>query len=225
MGRVKRWIVAGLLVWVPLGVTFLVVKFLINLTDRTLLLLPEVYQPENLFGFNIPGLGVALTILGVIVTGMIFANLFGRRVVRAWEDLLARIPLVRSVYSSVKQITETLFSSSGKSFRQVVMVEYPRRDLWTLAFVTGDTAKMFDELAGEDLVNIYVPTTPNPTSGFFLMAPKTDIIPLDISVEVGLKLILSTGVVVPDQIRDKALADRAESQQAISSTPAAAAGK
>lgn len=225
MGRVKRWIVAGLLVWVPLGVTFLVVKFLINLTDRTLLLLPEAYQPENLFGFNIPGLGVALTILGVIVTGMIFANLFGRRVVRAWEDLLARIPLVRSVYSSVKQITETLFSSSGKSFRQVVMVEYPRRDLWTLAFVTGDTAKMFDELAGEDLVNIYVPTTPNPTSGFFLMAPKTDIIPLDISVEVGLKLILSTGVVVPDQIRDKALADRAESQQAISSTPAAAAGK
>jgi uncharacterized membrane protein len=225
MGRVKRWIVAGLLVWVPLGVTFLVVKFLINLTDRTLLLLPEAYQPENLFGFNIPGLGVALTILGVIITGMIFANLFGRRVVRAWEDLLARIPLVRSVYSSVKQITETLFSSSGKSFRQVVMVEYPRRDLWTLAFVTGDTAKMFDELAGQDLVNIYVPTTPNPTSGFFLMAPKTDIIPLDISVEVGLKLILSTGVVVPDQIRDKALADRAKTQQAISSTPAAAAGK
>ena len=225
MGRVKRWIVAGLLVWVPLGVTFLVVKFLINLTDRTLLLLPEAYQPENLFGFNIPGLGVTLTILGVIITGMIFANLFGRRVVRAWEDLLARIPLVRSVYSSVKQITETLFSSSGKSFRQVVMVEYPRRDLWTLAFVTGDTAKMFDELAGQDLVNIYVPTTPNPTSGFFLMAPKADIIPLDISVEVGLKLILSTGVVVPDQIRNKALADRAKSKKAISSTPAAAAGK
>ena len=159
MGRVRRWIVAGLLVWVPLGVTFLVIRFMINLTDRVLLLLPDAYQPQNLVGFNIPGLGVALTIVAVIVTGMIFANLFGRRVVRLWEDLLARIPLVRSVYSSVKQITETLFSAQGKSFRKVVMVEYPRRDLWTLAFVTGDSAEMFDELTGRDLVNIYVPTT------------------------------------------------------------------
>jgi len=213
MGRVRRWIVAGLLVWVPLGVTFLVVKFLINVTDNTLLLLPEAYRPENLFGFNIPGLGVILTVITVIVTGMIFANLFGRRIVRAWEDLLARIPLVRSVYSSVKQITETLFSTQGKSFRQVVMVEYPRRELWTLAFVTGETAEVFDELTGQDLVNIYVPTTPNPTSGFFLMAPKKDIVPLNISVEVGLKLILSTGVVVPDQIRDQHLAGRVPLQQ------------
>jgi uncharacterized membrane protein len=198
MSALRRYIVAGLLIWVPLGVTFLVIKLLIDLMDRTLVLIPAPYRPEHLLGFKIPGLGVALTVLVVIVTGMIFANLFGRRLVRIWEEILARIPLVRWIYSSVKQITETLFSAKGKSFRKVVLVEYPRRDLWTLAFVTGDTAPMFEDITGEDLVNIYVPTTPNPTSGFFLMVPKKDIIELDMSVEAGLKTILSTGVVVPE---------------------------
>ena len=201
MGRLRRWLVAGLLVWVPLGVTFLVVKLLIDLADQVLVLLPYQYRPENLLGFNIPGLGVALTALTVIITGMIFANLFGRRLVRLWEDMLARIPLVRSIYSSVKQITETLFSTQGKSFRKVVLVEYPRRELWTLAFVTGDTSDVFVKISGRDLVSIYVPTTPNPTSGFFLMVPRDDIVELDITVEAGLKLILSTGVVVPDDLK------------------------
>lgn len=198
MSALRRYIVAGLLIWVPLGVTFLVIKLLIDLMDRTLVLIPEPYRPEQLLGFNIPGLGVALTVVVVIVTGMIFANLFGRRLVRIWEEMLARIPLVRSIYSSVKQITETLFSAKGKSFRKVILIEYPRRDLWTLAFVTGDTAPRFEDITGEDLVNIYVPTTPNPTSGFFLMVPKKDIIELEMSVEAGLKMILSTGVVVPE---------------------------
>ena len=205
MGRLRTWLVAGLLVWVPLGVTFLVVKLLIDLADQVLLLLPEAYQPEVLLGFNIPGLGVALTLLTVIITGMVFANLFGRRLVRLWEDMLARIPLVRSIYSSVKQITETLFSTQGKSFRKVVLVEYPRRELWTLAFLTGETAEQLIEITERDLVSIYVPTTPNPTSGFFIMAPKEDIVELDITVEAGLKLILSTGVVVPDHLKQKAL--------------------
>ena len=120
MGRVRRWIVAGLLLWVPLGVTVLVIKFLVDLADRTLLLIPYEYRPETLLGFNVPGLGVALAALTVIVTGMIFANLLGSRLVKIWEDLLARIPLVRSIYSSVKQITETLFSTSGKSFRNPI---------------------------------------------------------------------------------------------------------
>jgi uncharacterized membrane protein len=205
MSALRRYIVAGLLIWVPLGVTFLVIKLLIDLMDRTLVLIPAPYRPENLLGFKIPGLGVALTVLVVIVTGMIFANLFGRRLVRIWEEILARIPLVRWIYSSVKQITETLFSAKGKSFRKVVLVEYPRRDLWTLAFVTGDTAPMLEDITGEDLVNIYVPTTPNPTSGFFLMVPKKDVIELEMSVEAGLKMILSTGVVIPeaDQEPDK----------------------
>ena len=209
MARLRRWLVAGLLVWVPLGVTFLVVKLLVDLADQVLLLLPYEYRPENLFGFSIPGLGVALTILTVIVTGMVFANLFGRRLVRLWEDVLARIPLVRSIYSSVKQITETLFSTQGKSFRKVVMVEYPRRELWTLAFVTGDTGQTLIDISGRELVSIYVPTTPNPTSGFFIMVPKEDIIELDVTVEAGLKLILSTGVVVPEELKQKALARKA----------------
>lgn len=201
MGRLRRWLVAGLLVWVPLGVTFLVVKLLIDLADQVLILIPWEYRPENLLGFNIPGLGVALTALTVIITGMVFANLFGRRLVRLWEDIFARIPLVRSIYSSVKQITETLFSTQGKSFRKVVLVEYPRRELWTLAFLTGETADSFIDLTGRDLVSIYVPTTPNPTSGFFIMVPKEDILELDITIEAGLKLILSTGVVVPEHLK------------------------
>ncbi len=208
MGRVRRWVVAGLLIWIPLGVTFLVIKFLIDLTDRTLLLIPEPYRPENVLGFAIPGLGVAITALTVIATGMVFANLIGGRIVRGWEDLLARIPLVRSIYSSVKQITETLFSTQGKSFRKVVLVEYPRRELWTVAFVTGEAAEMFPRLVGRDLVSIYVPTTPNPTSGFFLMVPREDLIELDIPVDVGLKLILSTGVVTPDQVKSRAERER-----------------
>ncbi len=205
MGRLRRWLVAGLLVWVPLGVTFLVVKLLIDLADQVLILIPWEYRPENLLGFNIPGLGVALTALTVIITGMVFANLFGRRLVRLWEDIFARIPLVRSIYSSVKQITETLFSTQGKSFRKVVLVEYPRRELWTLAFLTGETADSFIDLTGRDLVSIYVPTTPNPTSGFFIMVPKEDILELDITIEAGLKLILSTGVVVPEHLKQNVM--------------------
>lgn len=212
MGKLRTWLVAGLLVWVPLGVTFLVVKLLVDLTDHVLLLLPAAYRPENLFGFNIPGLGVALSVATVIVTGMVFANLFGRRLVRLWEDLLARIPLVRSIYSSVKQITETLFSTHGKSFRKVVLVEYPRRELWTLAFLTGETAQVLLDVTDQELVSIYVPTTPNPTSGFFIMVPKRDIVELDITVEAGLKMILSTGVVIPEELKQEALKQKAAAQ-------------
>ena len=210
MGRLRRWVVTGLLIWVPLGVTALVLKFLIDLADNMLLLIPAAYRPENLLGFNIPGLGVALAAVFLIGTGMIFANLLGSRLVKIWENLLARIPLVRSIYSSVKQITETLFSTTGKSFRKVVLVEYPRRDLWTLAFITGDAAPAFETMTGEELVSIYVPTTPNPTSGFFLMVPRKDIIELDIPVDLGLKMILSTGVVVPDELREEWVREHAE---------------
>lgn len=214
MGKLRTWLVAGLLVWVPLGVTFLVVKLLVDLTDQVLLLLPTQYRPEHVLGFNLPGVGIALTLVIVMITGMIFANLFGRRLVRLWEDILARIPLVRSIYSSVKQITETLFSAQGKSFRKVVLVEYPRRELWTLAFLTGDTAQGLIDITERDLASIYVPTTPNPTSGFFIMVPREDIVELDISVEAGLKLILSTGVVVPDELIQQALQQREVAREA-----------
>ena len=175
----------------------MVLAFSIRLIDRSLLLLPPALRPENLIGFKIPGLGVILTLVLVLVTGLIVANFFGRRIVGAWESLLSRIPLVRSVYGAVKQITASLFADASQSFREVVLVEYPRRGLWMLAFVTGDTPKKFQSVAGQDLINIYVPTTPNPTSGFYIMVPPSDVKRLDVPVEVGLKMILSAGVVNP----------------------------
>lgn len=197
MNKLRKYFVAGLLVWLPLVATYVVLSFAINLIDRSLLLLPIAYRPETWIGFKIPGLGVILTVLLVMITGLIAANFFGRRLVSAWESVLSRIPLVRTVYGAVKQITQSLFADASQSFREVVLVEYPRRDLWMLAFVTGDTPNKFKDVVGRELINIYVPTTPNPTSGFYLMVPPEDIRRLDIPVEIGLKMILSAGVVNP----------------------------
>ena len=197
MARLRRYFVAGLLVWVPVIITFLIVRFAISVIDQTLLLLPPSYRPENLLGFEIPGLGVLLALIILLITGLVGANFFGRKLVAMWEDVLSRIPLIRTVYGSVKQITASLFADASKSFREVVLVEYPRRELWMLAFVTGETPKQFQKAIGTDLINIYVPTTPNPTSGFYLMVPPKDVKRLDIPVEVGLKMILSAGVVNP----------------------------
>ena len=197
MVRLRRYLVAGLLVWVPLIATYIVLSFSIRLIDRSLLLLPPAVRPENLIGFKIPGLGVILTLLLVLITGLVVANFFGRRIVGAWESLLSRIPLVRTVYGAVKQITASLFSDASQSFREMVLVEYPRKGIWVLAFVTGDTPKAFQEVAGQDLINIYVPTTPNPTSGVYIMVPRSDVKRLDVPVEVGMKMILSAGVINP----------------------------
>jgi uncharacterized membrane protein len=197
MAAFRRYLIAGILVWLPLGVTVLVVSLFVELMDRTIVLLPPEYRPEALLGFSIPGLGVLISIVIILFTGMIAANLFGKRLVSAWESLLGRIPLVRSLYSSVKQVAETLFSSSGNSFRKVLLIEYPRRGLWTLAFQTSTELGEAQIKTGEDVVNVYVPTTPNPTSGFFLMIPKKDVIELEMSVDDGLKMLISMGVVVP----------------------------
>ena len=196
MVTLRRYLMAGLLVWVPLGVTLLIVAFLVDLMDQTLLLLPEAIQPENLLGFRIPGLGLVLTAVVVLVTGMIVTNLFGMQLFTIGERILQRIPLVRSIYASVKQVTESMFSS-GKSFRKVVLVQYPHKGSWTLAFQTGTGAEEIRQKTGKDIANIFVPTTPNPTSGFFLMVPREDVIELDMSVDDGLKMLLSVGVVVP----------------------------
>ena len=198
MAEFRRYLIAGLLVWLPILVTVLIIKFLIDLMDTTLLLLPQAVQPEVLVGFSIPGLGVLLSALVLLTTGMVVTNLMGRNMVSLWERLLMRIPLVRPIYSAAKQLVETLFSGSGKSFRRVILVEYPRQGLWTLAFVTGDGVTEAGQRTGRELVNIFVPTTPNPTSGFFLMVPASDIIELDMSVDAGIKLILSAGAVGPD---------------------------
>ncbi len=185
-----------MLVWVPLGVTVLVIRLLVSWLDNTLLLLPEAYRPEVLFGFSLPGLGVVLSILIVFLTGVFVANLFGRSLVALWERMLARIPLVRSVYSGAKQLAETMFSATGQSFRKVLLVEFPRKEMWTLAFLTGTDTGEAQTKTGRDVINIYVPTTPNPTGGYFVMVPREDVVELDMSVDEGLKLLMSMGAVV-----------------------------
>lgn len=198
MGNLRRYLIAGLLVWLPIVVTVVILKFLIDVVDRSLLLLPEIAQPENLIGFRIPGLGFLLSGVVLLLTGMVVTNLLGRNMVKVWESLLARIPVVRAIYSASKQLTETLFSGAGKSFRKVVLVRYPHAGLWALAFLTGDGMPEANRKTGHDLVHIFVPTTPNPTSGFFLMVPREDMIELDMPVDVGIKLILSAGAVTSE---------------------------
>ena len=193
----RRYLVAGLLVWLPLGATFYVIRLLVGWMDQSLLLLPDRFRPENLLGFNIPGLGVALSLAILLLTGLIAANLFGRKLVNLWEQLLSRIPLVRSVYSAVKQLVETMFADNGKSFRKVVLVEFPRRGLWTLAFLTSEEQGTVQQATGQDVISVYVPTTPNPTGGYFILVPREDVREIDLSVDEGLKLLLSMGAVNP----------------------------
>lgn len=197
MSRLRRYLITGLLVWLPVGVTLLVVKLLVDMMDQTLLLLPEAYRPDRLLGFHIPGLGVVLSVVVVLSTGVVMAHFFGHQLVAAWEAVLNRIPLVRSIYASVKQLSETLLSSGGQSFRKVLLIEYPRKGLWTLAFQTGTEEGEAQAKTGEEVINVYVPTTPNPTSGFFLMVPRRDVVELEMNVDEGLKMIISMGVVVP----------------------------
>lgn len=194
----RKYLIAGLLVWMPLGVTFLVVRAIVGFLDKSLLLLPDAFQPDRLLGFHIPGLGVLLAIALVLVTGMIMANLLGRRLVAFWESLLARIPLVRTLYSAVKQIMEAVLATDAKSFRKVLLVEYPRKGVWSLAFMTSDDLGEVQDKTIANVISVFIPTTPNPTSGFVLMVPESDVIELDMAVEEGLKMIISMGVVVPN---------------------------
>lgn len=200
MSFLRRYIVAGLLLWVPLGITLLVVSMLVGWMDQSMRLIPWQYRPEQLLGFEIPGLGVLLSLLIVFVTGVIVANFFGRRLIALWESLLARIPLVRSIYSSAKQLAETVFSKHGNSFRKVLLVEFPRKGLWTLAFLTSTDQGEAQHKAGDgqEVLNVYIPTTPNPTGGYFVMVPACDVRELDMSVDDGLKMLISMGAVVPD---------------------------
>lgn len=182
----------------PLGVTFLVVRAIVGFLDKSLLLLPDAFQPDRLIGFHIPGLGVLLAVALVLITGMIMANLLGRRLVAFWESLLARIPLVRTLYSAVKQIMEAVLATDAKSFRKVLLVEYPRKGVWSLAFMTSDDLGEVQDKTIANVISVFIPTTPNPTSGFVLMVPESDVIELDMAVEEGLKMIISMGVVVPN---------------------------
>lgn len=193
----KRYFITGLLVLVPLFITVWVLTTLIGFMDRSLLLLPEGWRPEAQFGRAVPGIGALLTLLIIFVTGLIATNFFGKRLILVWEVLLSKVPVVKSVYASVKQVSDTLFSDSGNAFRKALLVQYPREGSWTIAFMTGHPGgDVANHLRG-DFVSVYVPTTPNPTSGFFLMMAKADVIELDMSVDAALKYIISMGVVAP----------------------------
>ena len=197
MTALKKYIIAGLLVWLPFAATVVIVKLLVDLLDKTIFLLPPEWQPTALIGISIPGLGIILAIFILLLTGMLAANLFGRRLVEFWERLLNKIPLVRSIYSGVKQVSSTIFDPSGKSFSKVVMLQYPKNDIWSIGFLTNDN--LGDDLTAVNsgLIAIFIPTTPNPTSGFIVMSKADKIIELDMSVEDGFKFIISMGVIVP----------------------------
>ncbi|MFJ9452062.1 MULTISPECIES: DUF502 domain-containing protein [unclassified Herbaspirillum] len=200
----RKYFITGLLILVPLAITLWVLNLIIGTMDQSLLLLPVSWRPEALVGFRIPGLGTILTLLIIFLTGLATRNFIGRQVVSLWEGLLTRIPVVKSIYSSVKQVSDTLFSSSGNAFRKAVLVQYPRQGSWTIAFLTGiPGGEVKNHLQGADYVSLYVPTTPNPTSGFFLMVPRADTIELDMSVDEALKYIVSMGVVAPEMQADK----------------------
>jgi len=194
----KKYLITGLLVWVPLAITAWVLQSIVNTLDSSLQLLPPSWRPEHLFGVEIWGLGAVLTIIAVMLTGVVASNLLGQRLVRFWENVLSRIPVVKSIYSSVKQVSDTLLGPGGQAFRQTLLVQYPREGSWTIAFQTGSPAPEVAAKLSEEHVNIYVPTTPNPTSGFFLMMPKREVIELDMSVDAALKHIISMGVVPPE---------------------------
>jgi uncharacterized membrane protein len=195
MQTLRCYLIAGLLIWVPLGITVFVIRVMVGLMDQTILLIPPQWRPEALLGFNIPGLGVVLVLVIVLLTGMIVANILGRKLVGLWDAILSRIPLVRTIHSAVKQVMETILNSGSKSFRKVMLIEYPRKGVWTLAFQTGEVAGEIRDKAGVPVVTVFVPTTPNPTSGFVIIVPKEELIELDMPVEEGLKLIMSLGVV------------------------------
>lgn len=193
MKRFRRYLVAGILVWLPIAVTFSLLKFLIGQMDRTLNYVPAKFLPEH----SIPGLGLVLTILVLVLTGLLAANIVGRSAVGMWESLLRRIPVVRSIYSAVKNFAEIVFSDGDQSFKKVLLIEYPRKGVYSLAFQTATSLGEVQGRTGEDVVCTFVPTTPNPTSGFIIIVPRSDIIELDMNVDEALKMIMSLGVVVP----------------------------
>jgi uncharacterized membrane protein len=194
----KKILITGLLIWIPLAITLWVLELIVSTMDQSLLLLPPQYQPQALLGYQIPGIGALLTVLVVFVTGALASNILGQRLLLFWESLLGRIPVVKTIYTGVKQVSDTLFAPGGQAFRKALLVQYPREGSWTIAFLTGRPGgDVANHLHGE-YVSIYVPTTPNPTSGFFLMMRRADVIELDMSVDDALKYVISMGVVPPE---------------------------
>ena len=197
MKKLRRIIIAGLLVWLPLGITIFIIKILLDLLGKTYLLIPEGLRPENLFGMTIPGFEIIMAIIILFSTGLVAANYLGKTLVEIWEKFLDKIPLVRSIYTPLKKFAELVLSDQTQSFSKVLLIQYPRKGLYSLCFQTSKDVGEIQEKSGEDVVCVFIPTTPNPTSGYIIMIPKDEVIELDMSVEDALKMIISLGVVVP----------------------------
>lgn len=193
----KRYFITGLLIWVPLAITAWVLSLIIRTMDQSLLLLPEAIRPEQLLGIYIPGIGAVVTLLVVLTTGLVATNIIGQRLVRFWEGALARIPIVKSIYYSVKQVSDTLFAGNGEAFRKVLLVRYPHPEAWSIAFQTGLPPLEVSQHDKEEMVSVFIPTAPSPVNGFFFFVHKHDTVELDISVDDALKYIVSMGVVAP----------------------------
>ena len=203
----KKYLITGVLVWLPIAVTIWAMTYIISAADRLISLLPESWQPQHFWGFNIPGLGIVAATVVLFVTGVFAANVLGRRILGAWDSLLGRIPVVKSIYSSVKKVSESLLSDSSRSFKTPVLVPFPQPGIWTIAFVSGHIP---DKLKGslpqdDDYISVYVPTTPNPTGGYYIMVKKSDVRELDMSVDQALKYVISLGMVMPDDLPVKVL--------------------
>jgi uncharacterized membrane protein len=208
MSAVRKWLVAGLLVIVPVAITLSVLQWIIGTLDRTLLILPEAWQPDRLIGVHIPGLGLVLTLAILLLVGFAVSNFIGKKLVMWGDALVARIPVVRSIYSSVKQVSDTLFSPSGNAFRKAVLVQWPRPGVWTIAFVTGAPGGEVSAYLNGEYLSVYVPTTPNPTGGYFVILPKSDCVELKMTVDEALKYVISMGVVVPGVASNPKLLNR-----------------
>jgi uncharacterized membrane protein len=193
----KKYFITGLLIWIPLAITIWVLKLVVDVLDQSLLLMPTALHTENWLGMHIPGLGAILTVLIVFLTGVFATNFFGAQLVELWHEILHRIPVVNSIYSSVKQISDTLFSSSGQAFRKAVLVRWPHQGAWTIAFLTGTPGGDVVNHIPPDCISVYVPTTPNPTGGYFVIVKRSDMVELDMTVDQALKYIISMGVVPP----------------------------
>ena len=200
MSALRKWLIAGLLVIVPLVITLGVLNWIIGTLDQTLAILPEAWQPDKLLGMHIPGFGVILTLLILLLVGGIASNFIGRKLVGWGDALVRRIPVVRSIYSSVKQVSDTVFSDSGNAFRTAVLVQWPREGVWTVAFVTGQPSGEVAALLRDEYLSVFVPTTPNPTGGYFVLVRKSECIELEMSVDAALKYIVSMGVVAPPDL-------------------------
>ena len=193
----KKYFITGLLIWIPLVITIWVLKTVVDVLDQSLLLMPASWQTENWLGIHIPGLGSLLTLLIILITGVFATNFFGAQLIELWHEVLHRIPVVNSIYSSVKQISDTLFSSSGQAFRKALLVQWPHEGAWTIAFLTGTPGGDVVNHVPPDCLSVYVPTTPNPTGGYFVIVKRSDVIELDMTVDQALKYIISMGVVPP----------------------------